>query len=199
MKLNLGCGSDRRPGYLNVDLYPPHDVKVDLSTFPWPWESSSINEILMYDFLEHFPYAQTDRILAECWRVLKPDGTLEIQVPDLEHCARAAVGIRPFLCNRCGYKFEYGDLRANFFICGKCNQPERLVAEAAVKRLYGGQDRPGNFHYTAFTFRSLKKKLQTMGFNDFRVLEEAHQHANWNMKMRCQKSLDNWDWCEVEG
>src|SRR5690606_40430558 len=55
MKLNLGCGFDIRPGYLNVDfrdmrnIPPPSELNefggeaqfqiVDLSTFPWPFRS----------------------------------------------------------------------------------------------------------------------------------------------------------------
>ena len=86
MKLNLGCGDDIKEGYLNVDFRKTHpSVQVqDLSKFPWPWADGFADEILMLDFLEHFPYAQTERILFECFRILKDDGEVVIQVPDAE-------------------------------------------------------------------------------------------------------------------
>ena len=78
MKLNLGCSDDVRPGWINVDRYPPADQIVDLEQL-WPWSDSSIDEILAQDIIEHL----YDKIhtMNELWRVLKPGGKVEIQVP----------------------------------------------------------------------------------------------------------------------
>lgn len=51
-KLNLGCSDRIIPGFTSVDLAPPADQIVDLSS-PWPWETSSVEEILALDVIEH--------------------------------------------------------------------------------------------------------------------------------------------------
>lgn len=193
MKLNLGCGPDLKDGYVNADFRDiPGVTKVDLSKFPWPWPDDSVDQILMLDFLEHFPYRKTTTIIRECWRVLKLGGKLEVQVPDLEHCARAAAMTGPFLCNRCGWQYPMHDLRADFFICKQCRQPWTECAQAAIHRLYGGQDYEGNWHFTAFTTLQLNRMLQAHGFDEIQELEHEHQYKNWNFKFSATKVKDLW-------
>ena len=82
MKLNLGCSTDYREGWVNVDIAPPCDQIVDLADYilPWPWSDSSVDEIYAADIFEHLP----DRIhtMNEAWRVLRPGGRLTIECPD---------------------------------------------------------------------------------------------------------------------
>jgi SAM-dependent methyltransferase len=86
-KLHLGCGSERKPGWVNVDfqarLNP--DQVVDLSVFPWPWPDNSVDEIYSHHVFEHLP--ATVATMMECHRILKPGGTVEVIVPDA--CNRA--------------------------------------------------------------------------------------------------------------
>lgn len=188
MKLNLGCGDDVKPGYVNVDRRERDGVVVaDLSKFPWPFADGSATEILLYDFLEHFPYRSTAVILSEVWRVLALGGHVEIQVPDLDHCSRAACHRSPFLCNRCGNLFKDNDET-----CTLCKQSWYDVAEAAVRRLYGGQDYEGNWHFTAFGEKKLTELLLSSGFEEVTSLEQQHQYANWNIKLRSKKKDDLW-------
>lgn len=82
-KLNLGCGNNLYEGYVNVDKYGTPDLKFDLETFPWPWETSSIDEIKMNHVLEHLGQL-TDvfiNIIKELYRVSKPEAVWEIVVP----------------------------------------------------------------------------------------------------------------------
>src|SRR5258708_4476798 len=193
-RLNLGCGLDFRPDYENVDfkefLNRPHrpTTIVDLSKLPWPWKDRSVEEVLMLDFLEHFPYRQTENILGETWRILQPRGFVDIQVPDFEHCARAAIRLIPYKCNVCGYKFDLSpsELRG----CPQCHQTHLKIADAAVRRLYGGQDYTGNWHFTAFTKELLEDILKRNGFGSFQYLEAQHQYDNWNFKIRAFKTDD---------
>jgi hypothetical protein len=59
-KLNVGCGYDRREGYLNVDLHAVHkpDLVADVTHLPM-LPSESFDEILAQDVLEHFERAKT--------------------------------------------------------------------------------------------------------------------------------------------
>ena len=193
MRLNLGCGSDVRPGYVNVDKVTLTNeiVRVDLSEIPWPWKSGEVEEILMLDFLEHFPYRQTDIILQEAWRVLRVGGTIEVQVPDFEHCALAALDMGDYLCNFCGTT-PFAD--SDVCHCGKFKYE---IADAAIKRLYGGQDYEGNFHFTAFTKDLFVRRLKQSGFGDIVFLERNENgetfHQNWNIKAVAVKQEDAWD------
>ena len=196
-KLNLGCGDRPMQGYVNVDVRPLQgvDVIADLSRTPWSWGDESISEVVMLDFLEHFPHQDTDRILNEVWRVMEPSGLFVVQVPDLEHCARAACLTPPFMCNRCGWEFPAVDLRANFFMCGGCEQPYEAIAEAAVKRIYGGQDYSGNFHFNGFSKILLRRKLEKSGFGEITEIERNENgetfFQNWNFKLMAKK-VDPW-------
>lgn len=192
MKLNLGCGTDIREGYVNVDFRKTHEsvLEVDLSKFPWPFEDSSADEILMLDFLEHFPYAKTETILLECHRIIKDDGIVVIQVPDAEHLTRALVADGDYLCNRCGESMwepapsnpRHGDNPVQHTKCPRCGQDAADISEAAMMRLYGGQDYVGNFHHTCFTEQSLTRITRKCGLFWLRAEEKAHQFANWNFK-----------------
>lgn len=78
MRLNLGCNDDVREGYRNVDVCEPCDEVADLSK-PWPWLTSSVDEILANDVFEHLP----DKVhtMNEAHRVLCNGGLLILAVP----------------------------------------------------------------------------------------------------------------------
>lgn len=80
VKLLLCCNRHPRKGWVNVDLvaFPGVDVVADLDD-PWPWEDSSIDEILAVDAIEHFK----DRVhtFNEVWRVLKPNAIFHHLTP----------------------------------------------------------------------------------------------------------------------
>jgi predicted SAM-dependent methyltransferase len=188
MKLNLGCGNDVKKGYTNVDFRPtdPSVMQVDLSKFPWPFEDGSADEILMLDFLEHFPYATTQFILLEVFRILSDTGTVVIQVPDGIHTARALIGEGYYFCNKCENVAEIVD-----HACKNCGHTTLEISEAAMRRLYGGQDYHGNFHQTCFTPYSLIRKARDCGLSFVQFEEVEHQWKNWNFKATFKKA-DLW-------
>ena len=81
MKIHLGCGTKRMEGWLNVDQFASlkPDLVVDLAEFPWPWPDNSVEEIYSHHVFEHL--ANTCATMMECWRILKPGGTVETIVP----------------------------------------------------------------------------------------------------------------------
>lgn len=80
-KLNLGCGTDKKVGYINLDWTPlvHPDVAHDLNAFPYPFEDNAFDLVEAYHVLEHLdrPFA----VMTELHRILKPGGTLHIKVP----------------------------------------------------------------------------------------------------------------------
>lgn len=84
-KLNLGCGKDYRPGWVNLDavasLKP--DLVHDLSQ-PLPLGDGSFDFVLAQDILEHFTKEDVVGVISEIARVLKVGGELEIRVPNVD-------------------------------------------------------------------------------------------------------------------
>ena len=75
IKLNLGCGSDHKKGFINIDidkrLKPDlvHDVRKKL-----PYKANSVDHILLQDLLEHVTKEDGEKLLADCSRVLRAGG-----------------------------------------------------------------------------------------------------------------------------
>lgn len=89
MKLNLGCGFDKREGWLNVDNFEAcePDRMLDIETTPWDLPTDGFEHVLMKHVLEHvgadFPTFR--RVMQELYRILAPGGLLEIHVPHVRH------------------------------------------------------------------------------------------------------------------
>jgi hypothetical protein len=87
LKLDLGCGANKRAGFLGVDNldFEGVDFKVDL-TGPWPWEDSIVEEAHCSHCLEHFTGLERVHVLNELWRVLIPGGRCQVIVPHFASC-----------------------------------------------------------------------------------------------------------------
>ncbi len=87
MKLNLGSGLNRLEGYTNVDKYGDPDVRFDLETFPWPWEESSVEEVVLNHVLEHLGESTEVYfgIIKELYRICRPGALIKIAVPHPRH------------------------------------------------------------------------------------------------------------------
>jgi predicted SAM-dependent methyltransferase len=83
LKLHVGCGSNYKQGWVNIDLFnPTADVALDLRE-RLPFSDESVSLIYSEHVLEHFEYPRDVRhILQECYRVLEPGGVFNVGVPD---------------------------------------------------------------------------------------------------------------------
>lgn len=156
-KLNLGCGFDIRPGYLNVDFQSFHhpDLVADIRKLEM-LPSEYYEEIVAQDCLEHFPRCDTQPALAEWSRLLKPGGVLKLRVPNL-------LGLLEL--------FTW--------------ESQRSIAsqENLVQCLFGTQAYNGDWHLTGFTQVLLEHYLQEAGFDDFKFETKDH----WLFEITCCK------------
>jgi 2-polyprenyl-3-methyl-5-hydroxy-6-metoxy-1,4-benzoquinol methylase len=88
--LDLGCGMNpHERANIVIDLNPiinqlPANIEkhiYDLNELPYPFDDCSIDEIYCMQVLEHLTI-HTFEFLTECYRILKPDGTLHLQLPN---------------------------------------------------------------------------------------------------------------------
>lgn len=89
-RLNLGCGYDILPGYLNFDtcLLPGVDKAAPIDPFypQLPFMDEEFDEIIAYHVLEHV--ANKPMIIEEVWRIAKHNAVIKIKLPDYRHrCA----------------------------------------------------------------------------------------------------------------
>jgi len=85
LKLHLGCGTNKLPGWVNIDSVKEcqpdliHDVSYIL-----PYEDLSVDEILAEDLLEHFDKYLRFIVFYNWTRVLKVGGKITLQVPNFK-------------------------------------------------------------------------------------------------------------------
>ena len=81
--LNIGCGKRPIKDAINHDVTKHADyvdIVHDLNILPWPWKDEQFVKIAALAVLEHLDIDLLHS-LNECWRILKPGGTLVIKLP----------------------------------------------------------------------------------------------------------------------
>ncbi len=89
LKLNLGCGDKKIPGWLNVDFVDAcqPDLVCDLEKFPYIWDDNSVDEILLSHVLEHLGQQRDTylNIIKELYRICCHNAIIHIMVPHPRH------------------------------------------------------------------------------------------------------------------
>lgn len=83
MKLNLGCGTQKKEGFVNVDIFGNPDVRHDLDVFPYPFKDNSVDFIFISHCLEHLK--EPEKFFNEIQRIMKPGARCEIIVPHYKY------------------------------------------------------------------------------------------------------------------
>ena len=84
IKLNLGCGHVYKPGYINIDKFDNSVADKICDVVNLSLRSNSIGLIEASQLIEHFDYIHCKYILSEWFRILRPEGILILETPDLE-------------------------------------------------------------------------------------------------------------------
>lgn len=150
MKLNLGCGSNKIEGCINIDVEETckPDVIHDFTKAPLPYETGTCDEVYFFHTIEHIRKPAHGFILQEISRVLKVDGRVFVSYPNFE------VTSRYFLENY---------------------QGKREFWEAT---LFGRQLYPSDYHVCAITPSYLELMLGELGFEKCLTRPEKGQEFN---------------------
>ena len=186
--LELGPGYNRIDGFetMNVEWTRATDYVHDISR-PFPFRDQTFNLIYASHVLEHLPWYSRHSVLAECFRVLRSGGTIEVWVPDGLKICRAFVDAEQHDCR----EFE-SDGWQKF---NDKNDP----AVWANGRIFSYGDGTGNkqspnWHMTIYSERLLRKTLEEVGFTNVRLLNRSevrgYDHGWINLGLAAEKPLD---------
>lgn len=103
LKLHLGCGSDIRDGYINIDFteirpafsrkgteFFTHDLSKGLPKVSFMKEIiKDVDVIFSSHFWEHLSYEEGMNLLRECCGVLKPGGIFRMGLPKVREACEA--------------------------------------------------------------------------------------------------------------
>jgi predicted SAM-dependent methyltransferase len=170
-KINFGCGYDKRPGYLNVDMNPDcsPDVLVidgDFSMFP----TNHFQEVFAKDVLEHIPRNQSLSALLEWSDFLVTGGLLSVETSSILDTAERFQDATKF-------EEHFG-----WTIC-----------------LFGSQAHDGDFHLTGFTELTLRTHFLAAGFDITTMLvrerwllfAEGRKVSSWTEPLRTCASMSD--------
>jgi Flp pilus assembly protein TadD/predicted SAM-dependent methyltransferase/glycosyltransferase involved in cell wall biosynthesis len=85
--LNVGCGAKPISGFVNIDLGPGGDIRLDVRA-GLPFPSDSVAGIVCEHFIEQLTQAEGINFLRECRRVLADGACLRLTTPDLDELVR---------------------------------------------------------------------------------------------------------------
>ncbi|MCC3451636.1 MAG: glycosyltransferase [Microcoleus sp. PH2017_39_LGB_O_B] len=140
VKLHIGCGTHIKEGYSNIDQYVYTSGAIQMDIFNLSFESDSVDEIFTEHMLEHIGKFEVPRALKEWARVLKPDGKLVMNLPNLEWCMQQWLA-----------------------------KPEQERWGWQLDTIFGLQTHPGEFHKTGFTATRLQQLLKAAGFQNINI------------------------------
>jgi hypothetical protein len=83
MKIDIGCGPNKREGFQGMDQYdlPGVDFVHDVRVTPWPFEDGEITEAHCSHFLEHLTGQERVQFFNELYRVMAPGAQISIITP----------------------------------------------------------------------------------------------------------------------
>jgi len=166
-RLEIGCGGQRIEGFETLNMVSGRyvDYVLDASK-QLPFRDNSFELIYASHVLEHIPWYQTEAVLSEWVRILKPEGRLEVWVPDGVKICRAFVDAELHDDN---YIDKDGWYRYN---------PERDPCKWASGRIFTYGDGKGspsspNWHRAIFSRRFLKLIMGKAGLHDVHEMERS--------------------------
>jgi predicted SAM-dependent methyltransferase len=146
-KLNLGCGSKRLEGYVNVDAIKLDSVDEVFDLYEIPYKDNSISSIYSEHSLEHVSFEQAKQAIKEWFRVLSPGGELQLFIPDLELCCQGYLN---------------GD--NNKFVNGYPERQWYKMTLFGAQRDENGSISEKQFHLSGFSKTEIRELLEEVGF-----------------------------------
>lgn len=147
VRLNLGSGNFIKDGYINIDEFVESEDIRKMSMLSLDFADNSVDEVYTSHSLEHFGKDGVNQVLKECNRVLKPNGIIVIEVPNLESVLQHWLNTKEE--DRWGFPLD---------------------------TIFGMQTTPGEYHKTGFTKQRLSEVVKQAGF-EVDEIKDIDSHA----------------------
>jgi SAM-dependent methyltransferase len=180
-RLDIGPGESPAKGFecLNVVPSPCTDYVLD-AIRPLPFPTGTFDIVHASHVLEHIPWFESERVLAEWVRIIRPGGGLEIWVPDGYKLCKLLVDLnegRPSELWKDGWNAKGASRDPFLWINGRM--------------LYGARDDYPSWHQTVFSELHLRSLFERVGLTDIRRMEEnevrGHNHGWINLGLTGRK------------
>jgi len=171
--------------YERLQTVDPEIVRWDLRQgIPYP--AGSFDVVYHSQLLEHLPREVAPSLLGECYRVLRPGGTIRVVVPDLQRLASAylAAALRLEQGDRAA-KAEHRRAIDEIFeqmvrTESAGNVTRSRVLRFAERLVKGGAEKAGELHRWMYDKHSLGDLLAEVGFHTVRTEEAVTSRiAGW--------------------
>lgn len=162
VKLNIGAGGRRLPGYIGVDAVadrPACDIVATAEKIPLP--DGCAEEIMAIHLWEHFYRWQCDDVIKEWKRLLQPGGRLVLELPNLIKCCENIISGR-FIAGKhpdqLGMLGCFGDPReADSFMAHRWGwTPESIKTFLKENGFTSIKEKPTQFHPAGRQYRDMR-------------------------------------------
>jgi SAM-dependent methyltransferase len=160
-RLNVGCGRDIKPGWINLDIAKAAgvDITADLekcATTPLPLDADCIDEFLLSHVMEHVTAVLP--LMQELHRVAKPNAVAVIRAPygGSDDAWEDPTHVRAYFANSFAYFSQPSYWRADYGYRGDW-QTKKIVF--TVKRTRLGEMTPQAFHDLIHTQRNVVQEI----------------------------------------
>lgn len=140
MKIDIGCGSTKKKGFIGVDILQLSGVDIihDLNIFPYPFEDNEVEEIWIDQVLEHLN--EPVKVIEELHRICKNGASITIGVP---YFRSFYATIDPTHKNFFGiYWFAYFDPKKKF-----CQRYQYSKVRFSVDKIEFDRESKGNMSF----------------------------------------------------
>lgn len=151
LRLHIGCGNVYKKGYVNIDAYNTEVADLKAFAHRLPYSDNTVELIECYHLLEHLNDDQLHKVFNEWFRVLKPEGKLIIEVPNLVR------NMEVFLNS--DYSERWGEIYGNIQI-------------PRIKSIFGLGSNDGQLHKTGFDKKRLCNLLIYHGFKTIKLSDK---------------------------
>lgn len=167
-RLEFGCGPSLTPGYTGVDIRFFKGVTFICNAWQIDKyvQQQSVSEIRSRHFFEHLTFAQGRRVLQVWHKLLRPGGSLQLIIPDIDYHVRQIVNTPE----------DSSEIN-----------PKVTNIQHGIAGLYGWQR--GGFreewdtHKSGYTFKMLNSLLHE---NNFKAIQRMPD-APWNLNVTAHK------------
>lgn len=92
LKLDIGCGSAKRPQFIGIDFFGQPDILCDIARERLPFHDASADHIYSAHCLEHIEQRNLLHVFQEMTRVCTDRGLIEIWHPHASHSEAFVLG-----------------------------------------------------------------------------------------------------------